>query len=72
LPSAVESEKYRKELIELYNEYQNRDELVKKYFQEYLFKYYSECASSNTKTNDERSKPIHKYNTYYILNLIPW
>jgi hypothetical protein len=71
IPTAVDSETYRQELISTYREFDDRDELVRKYFKEYLFKYYSECATKNTLANDQRSKFIHKCNTYFVINLIP-
>lgn len=71
LPSAKDTEEYRQKLIETYKEYDDCDSLVSKYFSEYLFRYYNECSSINTKANDKRSDAIHKSNTFSILNVIP-
>jgi hypothetical protein len=71
IPSAVSSEKYRQKLITTYSKYSDCDALVEKYFKDYLFKYYSECATQNTEANDQRSEFLHKCNTYFVINLIP-
>jgi hypothetical protein len=71
IPSAVSSEEYRQTLITTYSEYSDCDALVEKHFKEYLFKYFSECATQNTKVNDQRSEFLHKCNTYFVINLIP-
>jgi hypothetical protein len=71
LPSASDTEKYRKTLIDTYQEYDDCDELVERYFNEYLFRYFNECSSNNTKVNDKRSEYLHKCNTYLILTSMP-
>jgi len=71
LPSASETEKYRNKLIETYSDYTDHCELVAKYFNEYLFKYFNECSSANTIVNDSRSEFLHKCNTFSIANVIP-
>jgi len=71
LPQASETENYRQTLIKTYEEYKDGDELSRKYFNEYLFKYYNECSSTNTQINDRRSEALHKCNTYLILSTLP-
>jgi hypothetical protein len=71
IPSAVDSEEYRQELISTYLEFDDCDELVQKYFKEYLFKYYSECATTNTLANEQRSEFLHKCNKFFVINLVP-
>lgn len=71
LPLAKDSEKYRQDLVETYKSYGNCDQLVKHYFKEYIFTYYSDCASKNASINDKRSERLHKCNTFIILNSIP-
>lgn len=71
LPPAIETEKYRKKLIETYKEYEEWESLVDRYFNEYLFNYYNECSSANTIVNDKRSAFLHKCITYLILTALP-
>jgi hypothetical protein len=71
LPSAKETENYRQQLIETYKEYEDADKLTNKYFEEYVFKYYNECSSANTKVNDLRSELLHKCNTFLIICALP-
>lgn len=71
IPSASETENYRNTLIETYSDYAEKDELVSKHFNEYLFRYYNECSSANTIINDSRSEFLHKCNTFSIANVIP-
>lgn len=69
LPTANETENYRKTLTNTYSEYEEGSKLVDKYFSEYLCNYYAEISSANTKVNDKRSEDIHKTNTFIILSL---
>ncbi|USD21712.1 hypothetical protein MJO52_00795 [Microbulbifer variabilis] len=71
IPSALDTENYRKVLIETYRDYPECDKLVEKYFNEYIFRYYNECSSANTSVNDRRSKNLHKCNTYLIFTVLP-
>lgn len=66
LPSAEDTENYRKKLIGTYEDYDECDNLVTKYFSEYLQRYYIECSSKNTINNDKRSVHIHKMNKHII------
>lgn len=71
IPSAIETENYRQKLIETYKEYEDGESLAEQYFDEYIYKYYNECSSVNTKVNDIRSEFLHKCNTYLILSSLP-
>lgn len=71
IPSAVDTENYRNTLIETYRDFDECDDLVEKYFNEYIFKYYNECSTANTEVNDKRSEYLHKCNTYLILTALP-
>lgn len=69
IPTAIETEKYRLELIDHYQGYPKSDKLVEKAFDDYLYKYYAECATVNTKINDTRASFIHNCNKYLVSNL---
>lgn len=71
LPSANETEKYRQKLIETYKDYEEGESLSKKYFNQYIYSYYNDCSSANTKINDSRSEALHKCNTYLIFCALP-
>lgn len=71
IPSAIDSEKYRQELVSMYKIFPNSDNLVEKYFSDYLFKYYAECSLHNTLINDKRSEFLHKCSTFFVINLVP-
>lgn len=69
IPTAVETEGYRNQLIEHYNGYPTSGQLVDDAFDNYLYKYYAECATANTKINDKRSSFIHNCNKWLAFNL---
>ncbi len=71
MPTANETEKYRKELDSTYEGYENTAELSKKYLESYIYQYYHECSSANSKVNDLRSENIHRANTLIILTVLP-
>lgn len=60
LPTAQNSEDYRKELIELYKAYDDHEKLVDEAMKKYLFDYYVEFSSLNTINNDSRSYHLYK------------
>ena len=70
LPSARDSENYRKTLLETYKNQERGDELANKYFDEYLVNTFIECSTKNTSINDERSVNIHKTNGLIIITAI--
>lgn len=67
LPSAAETESYRKELINTYQSYPSGKSLAESYFDEYVLNCYISCSSINTACNDERSISLHKTNTFIII-----
>lgn len=69
IPTAVETEDYRNQLIEHYKDYPTSGQLVEDAFDNYLYKYYAECATANTKINDRRSSFIHNCNKWLVSNL---
>lgn len=71
IPSALTTENYRNMLIDTYRDFDECDELVERHFNEYVFRYYNECSSTNTEVNDKRSEYLHKCNTYLILTVLP-
>ena len=44
-------------------------QLVEDAFDNYLYEYYAECATANTKINDKRSSFIHNCNKWLVSNL---
>ena len=71
IPTAIETEEYRLKLIDTYKGYDNQGELVSRYFNDYLHKYYAECATANAKINDTKSYYIHKCNKNIAALVIP-
>ncbi|MCP5128065.1 MAG: hypothetical protein H6985_00635 [Pseudomonadales bacterium] len=69
IPTAVETEDYRNQLIEHYTGYPTSGQLVEDAFDNYLYEYYAECATANTKINDKRSSFIHNCNKWLVSNL---
>lgn len=66
LPSAIDTENYRKNLMEIYNEYDESGKLANMHFEKYLINYYVECSTANTNNNDKRSGFVH-LTTRFIL-----
>lgn len=71
MPNATSIETYRKKLKQTYKGFSKESELTKRYFNEFLTKYYSECSTTNATVNDLRSDLIHKANTYIVAVIIP-
>lgn len=71
IPSAKTIEDYRQEMIELYKEYENSDDIVEEHFNQYLMNSLNQCSNSNTNMNDKRSKNLHRSNFFILLNLLP-
>jgi|GEM_PF-1103021 len=69
IPTAIETEGYRLELIDLYKGYPTSAQLVEDAFDAYLYRYYSECSTVNTKINDERASFVYNCNKYLVSNL---
>jgi len=70
LPTAKSTDEYRNELIELYKEYKNSEELVDKYLKEYLFNYYRDFSSINTLINDKKSFYLYLTNLFLIFSIL--
>ena len=82
LPTANEIESYRisilkheEEVAEYRKEYPDSDEIDEfsgeEKLNDYLYNIYADCASHNTKTNDNRSKRIHTAIKYILLVSAP-
>jgi hypothetical protein len=67
LPSAEATEQYRQLLQKTYEQYKDGDSLAETYLNDYLCTKYIECASQNTKCNDQRSLNIHRTNGTLII-----
>ena len=67
LPTANETENYRETLIELYEEYEEKDALVETVLKEYLYNYYKQFSSENTTNNDARA--YHLYRATYAITV---
>jgi hypothetical protein len=70
LPSAEETEKYKNLLKETYKQFEKRNELTEKYFEEYINTYYIKCSTQNTHCNDKRSLNLHKTNGRLIISTL--
>lgn len=70
LPSAHDTEIYRKSLIALYEPYENGNRLASDYFSDYLLDYYVRHSSANTECNDRRSIYLHKTNGALIVTAL--
>lgn len=69
IPTALETEDYREKLTEHYKGYPASGQLVEDAFDNYLYRYYAECATANTRINDRRSSFIHNCNKWLVFNL---
>lgn len=70
LPSAEETEKYKKLLEETYKPYEKGNELAEKHFIDYINSYYIKCSTQNTHCNDKRSVNLHKTNGWLIVSIL--
>lgn len=66
VPTAKDTENYRKVLVDFYKEYDNCDELVSTHFKEYLLNAYIDSASDNAENNAWRSAHFHNTVKYLI------
>lgn len=62
LPSAEATEQYRQLLQKTYEQYKDGDSLAETYLNDYLCAKYIECATQNTRCNDQRSLNVHRTN----------
>lgn len=67
LPTAEDTENYRKILESTYAEYKGGDNLAEKNLNDYLCSYYIKCSTQNTRCNDQRSLNLHKTNSTLIV-----
>ncbi|MBT9462145.1 MAG: hypothetical protein IV084_10875 [Rugosibacter sp.] len=67
LPTANETENYRQTLIKLYEEFEERDELVQAALKAYFYDYYMKFSSENTTNNDARA--YHLYLATYAITV---
>lgn len=65
LPTANETEAYRSQLIDLYRNYDDKEQLVENALKEYLYEYYKQFSSENTVNNDARAYRLYQA-TYAI------
>lgn len=70
IPSANSTEEYHTELIELYSDFEDKEELISKGINDYLYKYYAECSSVNTENNDKKAISLHKAMTSIICAVV--
>lgn len=70
LPTANETNKYRNEMLELYEEYDDTEELVNKNLKEYLYNSYREYSSINTVINDRKSFYLYLTNLFLIVSVL--
>lgn len=66
LPTTKDCEEYRLTLIDIYAEFENSDELVKTYFEQFVLDEYINSSTINTKINDQRSLFLHFTNRWLI------
>jgi hypothetical protein len=68
LPTPEDSENYRLLLEKTYKEYQEGQSLADRALSDYLCRYYIDCASKNTRCNDQRSLRLHRTNSCIIIS----
>jgi hypothetical protein len=69
LPTAIDVEKYRAELIDTYKAFSDGAETAADYFQKFLLRYYAECAAHNADLNAKRYDALYECLSYMILSL---
>jgi sterol desaturase/sphingolipid hydroxylase (fatty acid hydroxylase superfamily) len=67
LPTANETEDYRSQLIDLYKDFGEKEQLVEDALKKYLYDYYKQFSSENTVNNDARS--YHLYQATYAITV---
>lgn len=67
LPSAEDTENYRKVLESTYEQYKDGNILAEGYLNDYLCSNYIKCATQNTRCNDLRSLNLHRTNGTLII-----
>lgn len=67
LPTANETEGYRSQLIDLYKDFDEKEQLVEDALKQYLYDYYKQFSSENTVNNDARA--YHLYQATYAITV---
>jgi hypothetical protein len=67
LPTANETEAYRAQLIELYKDFDEKEQWVEESLKQYLYDYYKQFSSENTVNNDARA--YHLYCATYAITV---
>jgi hypothetical protein len=62
LPDSAQTAEYKRVLDETYAQYEDRERLVARAMDDYVFGYYVEYAAFNTRANDRRSAYVHLCN----------
>jgi hypothetical protein len=70
LPSAQETENYRRALVSHYEPYEDAERVAEEAFADYLETYYISCSSTNTSCNDRRSLRAYYTATWLIATAI--
>lgn len=60
LPTANQTEAYRDQLIELYKDFDENEQIVESALKAYLYDYYKRFSSENTVNNDARSYQLYR------------
>ncbi|MDG4867504.1 hypothetical protein P8631_05775 [Guyparkeria sp. 1SP6A2] len=71
IPSANDTESYRKTLLKTYEDYEDGEQIARDHFKDFLYDYYANCSSKNAETNDNRTYWIHNCNKYVIILIFP-
>jgi len=66
LPTPIDSSEYLNLLNTTYAEFDEKNQLIDQYLDEYLYDSYIHCATKNASCNDKRSIYLHKSHGYII------
>jgi uncharacterized membrane protein len=70
IPTSSETRDYLAKLQELYSPFNDKDELVDRYLEEYLYNAYVECSTTNANNNDRRSLYLHRNSKWLIIGFV--
>ncbi|PXX94717.1 hypothetical protein [Halomonas sp. LBP4] len=71
LPVATAIEDYRDELVETYKEFDDGAEDVSHHFQDFLGRYFRECAEKNAEVNKIRADRLHDSLSFVVYSIGP-
>lgn len=71
LPVATAIEDYRNELINTYKAFEDGAEDVSTHFQDFLGRYFRECASKNAEVNKIRADRLHDSLSFVVYSVVP-